>query len=161
MLLCFSKSYPSNAWVYHLLIWQFNGVTLLIWNWTQFLIWQSLNNNLSRFQVDHHSIAIYSKCYTFQYYKIDHHRFIKQESTEFTALTDKKFLDLVNSGMLLIPKKHDLLLIMGKMMRLLSGSLNAEADFYRANETRHYQSFWPKILGTEIPRSEIWRCVDW
>ena len=50
---------------------------------------------------------------------------------------------------------------MGERMRLLSGSLNAEADFYRGNETPHYQSFRPRILGTEIPRSEIWRCVDW
>ena len=96
------------------------------------------------------------------YYKIDYHSFVKQESTEFTALTNKKTVWIWwTQACCLFPKKHDLLLMMGKRMSLLSGSLNAEADFYRANETRHYQSFRPRILCTEIPRSEIWRCVNW
>ena len=40
----------------------------------------------------HHSIPVFSKCYTFRFYKIDYHSFIKQESTEFTALPNKKVI---------------------------------------------------------------------
>ena len=95
------------------------------------------------------------------YYKIDYHSFVKQESTEFTALTNKKSVWIWwTQACCLFPKNMICCLWWEKGWVYCLASLNTEADFYRGNETRHYQS-WPRILGTEIPRSEIWRCVNW